>query len=93
MNKNHKPEIFNRRCCFNCRNHSDYIMTGPNAGTVACPYNSGWTDEHGTPRIDYSKRIRADHVPCKHWILDTNIPKGCSWPFLNQQQPQQLNLF
>lgn len=93
----YKPQLFCRRCCFNCKHHLDFISSGPKTGTVVCSifaekeYHT--SDGKTYIGVDYSKRKRADHIPCKHLEIDTNVPKGFSWPFLNRVQPQMLNLF
>ena len=88
----YKPEIFNRRCCFNCKHHLAYIGSGPLAGTIVCPFAASYTDKHLVVRIDYDKRMPASHVPCRRWMIDTNVPKGFEWPFLSRLDATQLNL-
>jgi len=93
----YKPEIFARRCCFNCWHHLAYESSGPNAGTVVCPFRARkeykTVDGRTYIGVDYSKRIPASHVPCSRYRIDTNLPKGCHHAFLDRKEPQQLSLF
>lgn len=79
---------FHRRCCYNCTHHRDFHINGKYANTVVCSIKAqkdmGWYIG-----IDYSKRISAEHPPCKDWQVDTNVPKGCEWHF---QEPRQLTI-
>lgn len=96
MKKDYKPQLYSRRCCYNCTHHLAYISDGPNRETIVCAIfaQKEYPTEDGKSRIgiDYKKRIPADHVPCKYWQVDTNNPKGFSWPFLSNDKPQELSL-
>lgn len=93
--KQHKPELYNRRCCYNCKHHLAF-ESGPKGDTIVCPFmaKKEYKTASGTSYIgvDYTKRIPASHVPCDLWRIDTNIPAGFSWPFLQRQDATQLSL-
>lgn len=86
---------FHRRCCYNCAHHLDYNFDGEHGQTVVCELmaEKEYINALGEPYIgvDYSKRIEAAHAPCKKWEVDTNVPKGFKWPFL-EEQPKQLTI-
>ena len=86
---------FHKRCCYNCTHNLDYHINGEKADTVVCSIRAKkeYTNALGEPYIgvDYSQRIAADHPPCKYWQIDTNVPKGFKWDFLDNQ-PKQLTI-
>ena len=86
---------FNRRCCYNCTHHLDYQMTGRYAETVVCAIRAEKECTNALCEtyigVDYNQRIEADHAPCHLWEVDTNVPKGFKWPFL-EAQPKQLTI-
>lgn len=90
----HKDK-FHRRCCYNCTHHLDYHMNGEFAETVVCSIRAKkeCTNALGEPYIgvDYSQRIAAAHAPCGEWEIDTNVPAGFKWDFLDNQ-PKQLTI-
>ena len=92
----YKPDLYSRKCCFNCKHHLAYESTGPNANTVVCPFRAAKelrkADGIRYIGVDFTMRIPAGHVPCHKWKIDTNVPKGFSWPFLHREEHKQLDL-
>lgn len=87
---------WNRRCCFNCTHHLAFEYHGEGSETIVCEIFSTkiYTYLNGSKDvgIDYSKRIPANHVPCKHWKIDKrNAPLLKN--LLERKEPQQLEIF
>lgn len=87
-----KPYRFTHKCCYNCWHHLAFEFH-PSGDTIVCPFEAQkvYKAADGTEYVgvDYSKKKPADSRPCSKWKIDTNIPKGSKWEFL---EPVQLEL-